>query len=654
MRRRILTLVAATSLALAMAPPALAAPDERVTVDNAVGSYVRYDGGSDETLERCSEGQRQQNEPTVAVNPNDTDVVVAGSNDYCAAIVNNEVWAGYYRSENGGTTWTNSLLPGYPGDESEAGLASPLHGTCGAAGDPTQSFDADGNLFYGFICFNRAKPINGGVYVAKYTDDGATYDRTTLVKRGTPSGQFQTGAFQDKINLTVDQTDGEHGGNVYVAWSQYHAFGPNNGVLFSRSTDGGVSFDRSFRVTPVEHGTGSFTDLAVGPDGTVWLTYLTYASSSRPTTDVWLLSSTDGGASFGAPEHVASISRFDSDLFTGGTGGVDCGDGPFACPSGFVFSRFFSNSAVAADEDGAHVVWAGRLANGQSKVWTRTFADGTWSDAATIDTVATGHQWMPDVASADGTITVVFYDSRTDPGYAPDRPPGNTATGTNSGDVVHTWMADFYGWRSRVERDADHRCRGWKQLRLDDARLAAGRLLGRLHLRLGRPGCRERRVDRFAGPGVGDRSARRCRRRGVLGVPGQLRLHAQRHQRAGVHVADDRRPVPGRGGSRPEHLRGARLIASGARPRMRARPFAASDRDQARVPGGEAGGSADPGERTVAGVHREPGDRARAAAEHVQEPVAVGEVEVDRTRRRRPRDTGRESQRAVRARSRTG
>ncbi len=441
MRRRILTLVAATSLALAMAPPALAAPDERVTVDNAVGSYVRYDGGSDETLERCSEGQRQQNEPTVAVNPHDSDVVVAGSNDYCAAIVNNEVWAGYYRSENGGTTWTNSLLPGYPGDESEAGLASPLHGTCGAAGDPTQSFDADGNLFYGFICFNRAKPINGGVYVAKYTDDGATYDRTTLVKRGTPSGQFQTGAFQDKINLTVDQTDGEHGGNVYVAWSEYHAFGPNNGVLFSRSTNGGVSFDRSFRVTPVEHGTGSFTDLAVGPDGTIWLTYLTYASSSRPTTDVWLLSSTDGGASFGAPEHVASISRFDSDLFTGGTGGVDCGDGPFACPSGFVFSRFFSNSAVAADEDGAHVVWAGRLANGQSKVWSRTFDDGTWSDAATIDTVATGHQWMPDVASADGTITVVFYDSRTDPGYAPDRPPGNTATGTNSGDVVHTWMA---------------------------------------------------------------------------------------------------------------------------------------------------------------------------------------------------------------------
>ena len=441
MRRRILFSLPALALVVLASAPAQAASDQLVTGDGTAGSYVRYDGGTDETMERCSEGRRQQNEPTVAVDPSDPGVVVAGSNDYCAAIVNNEVWAGYYRSDDGGATWDLSLLPGYPDDTSEEGLASPLHGTCGAAGDPTQSFDANGNLYYAFICFNRAKPINGGVYVAKYTGHGATYDRTTLVKRGTPSGLFLAGLFQDKINLTVDQTGGDHGGNVYVAWSQYTAFGPNNGVLFSRSTNGGVSFDRAVRVTPIEHGTASFTDLAVGPDGTVWLTYLTYASSSRPTTDVWLLSSTDGGASFGAPRHVASISRFDSDLFTGGTGGADCGDGPFVCPSGFIFSRFFSNSAVAADEDGVHVVWAGRLPSGQSKVWSRTLDGGTWSDAATIDTEATGHQWMPDVASADETITVVFYDSRADDAYAPNRPPGNTATGNNSGDVVHTWKA---------------------------------------------------------------------------------------------------------------------------------------------------------------------------------------------------------------------
>ena len=38
-------------------------------------------------------------------------------------------------------------------------------------------------------------------------------------------------------------------------------------------------------------------------------------------------------------------------------------------------------------------------------------------------------------------INVVFYDSRADPAYSPSLPPGDTAVGTNSGDVVHTYLA---------------------------------------------------------------------------------------------------------------------------------------------------------------------------------------------------------------------
>jgi len=400
--------------------------------------------GSDETMARCSEGRRQQNEPTVAVDPTDTEVVVAGSNDYCAAIVNNEVWAGYYRSTDGGETWSLSLVPGYPDDTSDAGEASPVHGSCGASGDPTQSFDGGGNLFYGFICFNRSKPINGGVYVARYSDHGAQYDQTVLVKKGTPSGLFQSGLFQDKINLTADQTDGEHAGNVYVAWSQYNAFAPTNAVLFSRSTDHGDTWSRPFKVTPKEQGTASFTDVAVGPDGAVYLTYLTYPSSSRQTADVWLLTSTDGGVSFGDPSHVASIELFDSNQFAGATGTVDCGDGPFACESGFTFSRFFSNSAVAADDDGVHVVWAGENEDGQSQVLVRNSGDqgATWDDPAAIaEHPGDGHQWFPDIASDGETLTVIYYDSVGDLEYDPDVPPGNDADGVNSGDVVNAFVA---------------------------------------------------------------------------------------------------------------------------------------------------------------------------------------------------------------------
>ena len=415
----------------------------RVTRDAMASSYLRYDGSSDATMAACSTGRRPQNEPTVAVDPHAPHVVVAGSNDYCSQIVNGEVWAGYYRSTDGGAGWQDSLVPGYPNDTSPAGTASPTHGSCAAAGDPSQAFDHDGRLFYAFICFNRSKPINGGVYVARYLGDGAAYDRTVLVKAGTPSGQFTTGLFQDKINLTADQTAGPHSGNVYVAWSQYPGFaGTNNAVLFSRSTDHGVTFSKPVKVTPVSLGTASFVDLAVGPDGAVYLAYLTYASSSNPTTDVWLAKSTDGGASFDDPAHVATIVPFDSGQFSG-NGFVDCGDGPSACPTGFTYSRFTTAPAVAADASGVHVVWNAELPSGQSKVFVRNSPDGTsWPTPATaLDSVSVGHQWTPDIASAGGTITVVFYDSRSDPAYAPSIPFGNTAGGQNSGNVVHTWVA---------------------------------------------------------------------------------------------------------------------------------------------------------------------------------------------------------------------
>lgn len=444
MRRRALFSLVTLGLVIGIAVPAQAATESKVTDDDTAGSYQRATGGTDATMTACSIGRRQQNEPTVAVDPTNTAIVVSGSNDYCASIVHNEVWSGYYRSTNGGQTWSLSLVPGYPDDTSAAGVASPVHGTCAASGDPTQSFDGEGNLFYGFICFNRSKPISGGVYVARYAGHGATYDRTVLVKRGTPSGQFTTGLFQDKINLTADQTNGEFSGNVYVAWSQYHGLqSGNNAVLFTRSTDHGLSYSRPYKVTPNEHGTASFVDLAVGPDGTVFMTYLTYPSSSRPTADVWLLRSDDGGVSFGALAHVASIELFDSNQFAGATGTVDCGDGPFICASGFTFSRFFSNSAVAADEDGVHVVWASELATGQNKVFVRNSIDGgeTFDAAATLDGVTAGHQWFPDIASADGVLSAIFYDSRTDPAYNPNRPPGNTAAGVNSGNVVQAFVA---------------------------------------------------------------------------------------------------------------------------------------------------------------------------------------------------------------------
>jgi hypothetical protein len=150
MRRGSVARAAVVAVAIAAAgQSAQARADTRVTRDATPGSYVRYDGGTDATLLSCSTGRRTQNEPSVAVDPRNTAIVVAGSNDYCAEIQNGSgnVWAGYYRSTDGGATWTNSLVPGYPADTSAAGTASPTHGSCAAAGDPTQAFDGAGRVF---------------------------------------------------------------------------------------------------------------------------------------------------------------------------------------------------------------------------------------------------------------------------------------------------------------------------------------------------------------------------------------------------------------------------------------------------------------------------------------------------------------------------
>jgi hypothetical protein len=435
--RRTAGFVAAIAL-VAAGPVGLARADTRVTNDGTPGSYSRYDGSVDATMASCSTGRRTQNEPSVAVDPRNPAIMVAGSNDYCAEIENGSgnVWAGYYRSTNGGATWSNSLVPGYPADESAAGTASPTHGSCAAAGDPTQSFDGAGHLYYGFICFNRAKPTNGSIYVARYDGDGTSYVRTVRVDRGTPS---VWGVFQDKINIAVDQSVGTPtAGNVYVAWARYTGQAANNVILFSRSTDGGRTFSKPTRLTE-GRAEEQFADIGVGPQGAVYVTYREIAHQGPTQNRIRIVRSTDGGRSFSAPSTVASIDPFDSTDY----GPDTCGDGPFACPSGLTYARFSSLSAVAADARGVHVVWSARDGDGQAKIFARNSPNGlSWSTpAATLDGVATGHQFFPDIASGGGSLSVVYQDSRSDPAYSPDLPPGNTAAGVNSGNHVHAFVA---------------------------------------------------------------------------------------------------------------------------------------------------------------------------------------------------------------------
>ena len=270
MRRAVF--VVAVALVAVLAGAGLASADVRITDQ----TYVRHDGGTDVTIASCSSdfsdpaldaptptpptdeggGERQQNEPTAAVNPLAPTKMTAGANDYCPVTTTTDAWAGFYYSSNTGATWTNSLLPGYPTDTSAEGQASPLHGLVTSAGDPVQDWDRANHLYYGGIAFNRSKPANGSIWVARYNWSAPfvapDYEYTSIVARGTPSPIF-VGHFEDKVELEVDDgVNSPFAGNVYVCWARFTGSGANNFIEFARSTDGGRTWQtpEDLRVDP--------------------------------------------------------------------------------------------------------------------------------------------------------------------------------------------------------------------------------------------------------------------------------------------------------------------------------------------------------------------------------------------------------------------
>lgn len=454
---RILGLLAGTAAALSSIAgyAATVGPNVRVTNDQT-GAYVSADqmgasgGYTDQVLLRCSTDRRQQNEPTIALDPRNPAVRTSGSNDYCTIPNTTDAWAGFYRSSDSGTTWVDSLLPGYPGDGSSQGTASPLHamvaGGALAAGDPVQAWDGAGNLFYMGNNFNRGLPDGnsfrtkdntGDVWVATYapinaddnTTDGQKYVRTVLLARNT----FGNGSFNDKTGIGADQ----HNGNVYASWSDFHGSGCNQ-ILFSRSTDHGATFS-----APMKISTGLCSNqgpnITVGSDGTVYEAWQGGTGGSfgqNSTNGAAFVKSTDGGRTFSKPIQAVTYTPFTSGQFSG-SGARDCGDGALACPTGFTFPRFDLAGPTITASGVNNVYMAFQVATapagqGQIQLTRSLNGGGSWSAPTAIDPQATGHQFFPWITASGGRINAVYYDSSGDPSYAATRPPCNTASGVGS------------------------------------------------------------------------------------------------------------------------------------------------------------------------------------------------------------------------------
>src|SRR5439155_7229807 len=133
-----------------------------------------------------------QNEPTVAVDPNNPNRIVAGSNDYitrtwsctingtpCSAL--GDGYAGAYYSNDGGQTWCCIAT-----DPSHLGTLIPgverlTGGIYDAGGDSTVFFDNHGNVYFTGLGFDRTTPPN------TVTLSKGTFDTSGNLHWGSPT-----------------------------------------------------------------------------------------------------------------------------------------------------------------------------------------------------------------------------------------------------------------------------------------------------------------------------------------------------------------------------------------------------------------------------------------------------------------------------------
>jgi hypothetical protein len=501
---RVITMAVTAAGALALGPTLLSAQastvvqtDIPVTVD---APYVKANGRAPTTgdaITACGTNRRQQNEPSAAVDARNPSIVVAGSNDYCTVQLAGGTWAGFYRSTDSGSTWVDSVLPGYPTDNSPEGLASPLHQKgITNAGDPVQAWDLQGRVFYMGNAFNRAAPQNGSIWVATYDQDAARYVRTVMV--GT-AGPALNGRFNDKTSIEVDRgVNSPYQGTVYAAWSLFQGLHGNNSILVTRSTDHGATFSKWAKIS-VGSKDVQFADIAVTSNGTVYLAYRQFDSSrGHQESAIMYVVSHDGGQTFGPPARATTFEPYDGRDFAGdpeaaeeahdqafenadgpeseaSEGAVgdsrDCGSGPFACQSGFVFFRHDSQPRITADPKAAdqrvYLVYdatipgteqasvttynsadpaGSTLRVGQGGIYFSVLGSAAWSTPRLLAPNSRGHQFFPDINADGGVLHAVWHDSRNDPAYSVQYPPGNNgAVRDASGFAAASRGLDTYG-----------------------------------------------------------------------------------------------------------------------------------------------------------------------------------------------------------------
>ena len=304
-------------------------------------------------------------EPSIVINPLNTNQVFAGSN------IDNR-----YRSNDGGATW----------------ISGTLSSSFGTAGDPCLTADSVGNLFYFHLTnsLDRVvcqKSTNAGV---SYANGSYTWNNNSLL--------------QDKEWATTDL----HTGNLYVTWSQYdNGFSPgptdSSRIYFAKSTDHGSTFTNGIRINQIA-GDCLYLDITdphpfVGVNGEIYVTFMDSAgirfNKSVDFGNTWLTSQPlIAAVGYTRYDSVPGVNRIRSMPYS-------------AC-----------DRSSGVHQGNLYVSWADQrngMNNSDIFFVKSTNGGNTWSAPMKINTDNSDHHQYRNAMTVDqtnGNIYIVYYDRR--------------------------------------------------------------------------------------------------------------------------------------------------------------------------------------------------------------------------------------------------
>jgi hypothetical protein len=276
------------------------------------------------------------NELAVAVDPENPQHIVAGSNDYFYRFNNSTgarqaiVPTGFFTSFDGGQTWVDGQIPMRSGN---------------GAGDPAPAFDAKHDVVLMAQLENTGGlsgpwVSQGDISVSRSTNGGLRWSEPITVMQGTGAGigPSNNAVFYDKEWLTVDNNPGSpFYGRAYVTATRFlnGRFGSyaESPIYLSYSDDGGRTWSTPKEISKshpsctyqetdgiTECDEDQFSIPEVAPDGTLYVHFQNFqneAAWEAPEdfdSQIMVVRSTNGGSTFQGPWQAAQLEDGTSDM----------------------------------------------------------------------------------------------------------------------------------------------------------------------------------------------------------------------------------------------------------------------------------------------------------------------------------------------------